>query len=172
MWHKVGALVITTDSKALRIAAQDWHHLTIHAWPSAAAAKTAKDLYFRDDSCISVALQSDGSGGVQVHGTGPANTTGTTNAAALEQRTWLLRLHLATHERLDGAATVEGAKIVSPPRHLNPSHDCAKDYFPFAGAGATPACKAGAIVEISIQASKAEWSVGVTISHDGLTNVK
>jgi alpha-glucosidase (family GH31 glycosyl hydrolase) len=152
MWHRVGALVITTDSKALRIGAQDWQHLTIHTWPAAAAANASKDLYFGDDSSMSVALQSDGYGGVQVRGTA--------DAAA---RTWLLRLHLAEHERLSGA-TVDGATLVSPARHLEPAHDCAEHYFPFAGAGATPPCDAGSIVEIEIQAGKSGWIVRATIS--------
>ena len=153
MWHRVGALVVTTDSKALRIGAQDWGQLTIHAWPGGAAANASRDLFFADDSSTSVALNSDGHGRVEVRGT--------PDAAA---RRWLLRLHLAKHARLAGA-TVDGATLVSPARHLEPAHDCAEPhYFPFGGAGATPACDAGPIVEIEIQADKSGWSVRATIS--------
>ena len=159
MWHRVGAaLVITTDCKALRIAAQDWRQLTIHAWPASGAATTSKELYFNDSTYMSVALESDVSGGIQVRGTARADR-GTAAAAA---RAWLLRLHLPLHARLSGAS-VQGATLVSPLRHLAPGRDCA-EHFPFAGAGATPACDAGTIVEIEIQADAPGWSVRATIS--------
>ena len=151
MWHRVGALVITTDSKARRIAEQNWQRLTIHAWPATTASNASRDLYF-DDSHMSVTLRSDGRGGIRVHGT-----------AGPTARAWLLRLHLAQHQRLSGAI-VDGATPVSPARNVEPGRDCAAAHFPFAGAGATPACAAGATVEIEIQAGDSDWSVRATMS--------
>ena len=156
MWHRVGALVITTDSKALRIAAQDWHHLTMHAWPTSGVAHTSKDLYL-GDSNMSVALDSDGAGAIRVRGTALA-AGGTADDAV---QTWLLRLHLPKQCKLSDV-TVDGATLAAPVRHLEPADDCA-EHFPFAGAGATPACQAGSIVEVEIKAGKSAWSVRATM---------
>ena len=84
MWHRRGGLVVTTDSKALRIAAQDWARLTVDAWPHAqggVASSVSRDVY-AGGTRMAVGLRSDGRGGICVYGTALAADAGAGNAGS------------------------------------------------------------------------------------------
>ena len=131
--------MITTDSTALRIQEQDWRRLTIEAWPAVAATSSARDLYL-GDSHASVALSSDGRGGVHVR------RSGDDDPRALA---WLLRLHLAPNEKLSDAF-LDGEPVQV--RHLDAAQNCADGHFPFLRSA--PACGAGPVAEIEIQETR------------------
>lgn len=143
MWHRRGSVVITTDSTALRVQEQDWHRLTIEAWPAAAATSSARDLYL-GDSHVSVALSSDGRGGVQLH----VRRSGDDDPRALA---WLLRLHLAPNEKLSDAFFDGGPVQV---RHLEVAQKCADGPINFPFLRSAPACGAGPVAEIEIQEAR------------------
>jgi hypothetical protein len=170
MWHRRGGLVVTTDSTALRIAEQDWHHLTINAWPAVGAPSTSRTVYVGDRQ-ITIVLSSDDDGASCVDVKASANPESPTGGGDHDVQTravtsaWVLRLHLAAGERLAGAAVHGGqAEVLSDVRHLEPNtatRDCA-DHFPFSGAGSGPACAAGPIAEMRIGIGSA---AGATTQH-------
>ena len=176
MWHRRGGLVVTTDSTALRIAKQDWRHLTIDAWPVVGAPSTSRTVYVGDRQII-IALSSDDDGASRVDVQASANPESPTGGGDHDVQTravtsaWVLRLHLAAGERLAGASVHGGqAELLSDVTHLEPNtQDCA-DHFPFSGAGSGPACAAGPIAEMRIgirsaaAATTQHWALRVVVA--------
>ena len=172
MWHRQGGLVVTTDSKALRIEEQDWRQLTIEAWPSATGATNSSRTVYLGDNHITFVLSSDGGGGVSVHaaanpgstsdGAGTHDVGVSSTSIDVNVDAWLLRLHLAPGERLTNAVTDGGAEQVSGVRHIEPSAQGCAGHFPFSGAGSAPACAAGPIAEVQIEVKAAvsrQWGL-------------
>jgi len=144
LWHRRGGVMITTDSKALRISEQDWRELTVHAFPSESAGVSSRRLVDRDGRTTVVTLATDEAGTVTLHIVPPP--------AAATTRAWRLRIHLALGQRLE-SGLIDGAEILAGRlQHVEPSEDCAAA-FPFDGAGASPACKAGPVAELHVPAA-------------------
>ena len=109
------------------------------------AVRRARELYL-NDTHVSIVVSTDGDRGIHVQGTADAAC-----------RTWRVRLHLAVGERLV-SATLDGASEV-PIKHLGAhAEDCA-GHFPFGGVGTAPACGAGPIAELEVQASLLGWDL-------------
>lgn len=157
MWHKKGGLVVAVQEGEQRINSQDWKELTIEAFPSAAASTEQRAIYEQegsahgDDALTTVELRTDGAGKV---------TLGV--SAAVEPRSWVVRVHLRKGERLVVSdADLAAAGGVGPVRHLEP-RECDDEvtdggrFFPFKGAGTAPACEAGAVAEFRLQGSATE----------------
>ena len=121
-----------------------------------------------DDASTAVRLSTDGDGGVRV-----------AVGASAVARAWVVRLHLRPGQRLSlprarAPAAAAAAAAATPGalptlRHLLPPAVChaSSGFFPFAGAGTLPACRAGAIAEIRLPASKAARRVEGTLVNNG-----
>ena len=115
----------------------------MHAFPSESAGVSSRRLVDRDGRTV-VTLATDGAGTVTLHIVPPP--------AAATTRAWRLRIHLALGQRLE-SGLIDGAEILAGRlQHVEPSEDCAAA-FPFDGAGASPACKAGPVAELHVPAA-------------------
>ena len=144
MWHRKGSIMITTDSKAQRISDQDWSELTLHAFPSEYASVSSRRLV-AEESTTEVKLATDEAGIVSVHIIPPG-------AGVAVSRAWRLRVHLAPAQRVATAYVDDTQILANTLQHIQPSKDCTTT-FPFGGAGAAPACKAGPVAELFVPAS-------------------
>ena len=143
--------MITTDSKAQRISEQDWSELTLHAYPSEGASVSSRRLIAEEKNTV-VELATDEAGIVSVR---------IVPSEAAVSRAWRLRVHLAPTQRVV-AASLDGVEMLSDAvQHIEPSQDCTTT-FPFEGAGAAPACKAGPVAELYIPASAARHNIRLT----------
>ena len=88
-------------------------------------------------------------------------------AADVACRTWRVRVHLAVG-RCPVGATLDGANEV-PIKHLGAhAEDCA-GHFPFGGVGAAPACGAGLIAGLEVQAFLLGWDLEMSTVRSGLS---
>ena len=192
MWHKAGAVLVTDGTaarwgreeeeeessarKPLRLVHQQWSELTIEAFPAAGAWRERRDVYEQEGSAAAAAaavaaaataapttveLRTFGNGTVAVSVSGSP-----------VPRAWVVRLHLRPGQRLallarsssssssSSLAAVAGGGRVE---HLLPAADCAESYFPFRGAGARPACEAGAVAEFRLPSSAVARRIEATI---------
>ena len=168
MWHRAGALLVTTSAPGTRVGAQDWSELTLEAWPTAEARVVRRTVYERG-----------GGGGGRTE-----LAMATTAAEADENRTttlrldvsasgtaraWVLRAHLAPGQRVvaaavDGAA-VDGARVA----HIAPLAAGGADdagFFPLRGAGHAPPARAGPVAELRVPRAAGAREVELQIGAD------
>jgi hypothetical protein len=160
MWHKRGSLLVTVQEGQQRINSQDWSELTIEAFPADSATET-REIFEQegsahgDDASTIVELTTDGVGKLHVG-----------VSASAVARSWLVRLHLRPGERVslsdESLARVGGVGSI---QHIEPLQNCSESgYFPFAGKGGVPGCKAGAIAEFRLEKSNQARHVEATVA--------
>ena len=150
MWHKRGALLVTAASGSLRLVEQDWSELTIEAFPTADGSSARRDLYEQEGSAFASADPT------AIELTSHGDTVALEMGASPVARACIVRVHLHRAEQrltLVGEAGSMVASVQQSVRH--PLPDCSGNHFPFLGAGAAPACEAGAVAELRLAPSKA-----------------
>ena len=140
--------------------------LVVEAWPAAGASRATRFVYEQEGSAhdvdgaapttVELVTRGDGSVAVAV-------------SASPVARAWVVRVHLrtATQRLVLAAASVSAddeALAAGPVRHLAPraAGECSA-HFPLEGAGARPACGAGAVAEFRLAASTEAREVEATI---------
>ena len=145
MWHKKGAVLVTAQGGAMRIAEQDWSSLVLEGFPSRQPSVEHRVIFGQEgspdaDSSSSVTLETDSQGWVQV-----------SVSSTVRPQAWTVRLHLHRGQRLE--LTHGFDEVSGPVRHLQP--DCSdtgpSHFFPFGGPGMAPACHAGPVAEFDLE---------------------
>jgi hypothetical protein len=174
MWHKRGALLVTDGTKGnLRLETQDWSELTVEAFPAAGASTETREVHEQEKSLKSSQQGAGGAGALPTVVALSTGTDGTAVSVAVSEsptpRSWVVRIHLrSVGQRLSLGGSAEeraAAGVVRGSlRHLLPAPDCAQSHFPLGGAGARPACQAGAIAEFRLAAATAGRRVAAVIT--------
>lgn len=157
MWHKRGSLLLTDGTKGnLRLVSQDWSELVVEAFPAAGASSETRHVYEQEGSehandshPTKVRLVSNGNGKVVIE----------TSTSPI-QRSWLVRLHLRSGERVRLDPESQAA-VAGPVNHLAP-RGCDASFFPLHGEGSLPSCRAGPVAEFRLVSSSAPQIVTLT----------
>ena len=185
MWHKAGAVLVTDGTaarwgreeeeessarKPLRLVHQQWGELTIEAFPAAGAWRERRDVYEQEGSAAAAAAAAPTTVELRTFGNG---TVAVSVSGSPVPRAWVVRLHLRPGQRLALLARSSSSSLSSSSlaavagggrvEHLLPAADCAESYFPFRGAGARPACEAGAVAEFRLPSSVVARRIEATI---------
>ena len=147
MWHRVGGLVVTTESTARRVDSQDWSSLTLEAFvPGASAAVAAeRAVYPRNATEPSHRVLM-----ARAEGEAAISFKIVQEAASADAQAWLVRLHLRPGQRVT-SATLDGKPVALT--HLPPRGHADGPHFPFLGEGSRPAQNAGTVTEIRLAAA-------------------
>mmetsp|Transcript_46842 Transcript_46842/g.102419 ORF Transcript_46842/g.102419 Transcript_46842/m.102419 type:complete len:871 (+) Transcript_46842:27-2639(+) len=147
MWHRFdGGLLILTDKPATRIDDQDWSSLTLEAFPCKLSCITERSLYERGSAArTDIIMRTDSSGLVKLQ---------LSNSTDGRRHAWVLRFHLRAGQSVS-SAKVDG-KRVSEQVHVIKARKFDDGtlwygFFPFGGAGAPPASKAGPVAELRLE---------------------
>jgi hypothetical protein len=163
MYHRRGAIVVTTSQPGLRVEQQDWSVLTLEAFPQSCTNEQAarKKVYERTPSGGTEASTSIDMS-VDCHGVDTDSMNVSIRIAntmsASRSRGWTVRFHLLPAQTVVGA-TLDGAAL--SPAHVRTSHieplpaHQHMDYFPFGGAGSPPAPYAGRVAEFHLDKADA-----------------